>query len=200
MLSKTDGGQVRYWDSRRRRCPYCFLPFKKVIVFIIQELRLLSRIPREKPRQSHELRICLWGTIPTSSRPGAVYSMARLNGKMLYYYPVAPYHSTYRSDPTKLREDVSIVPYDHDGPQSIQHTLANLCTCRFFHIHKRFTHAIGVGKSSRAISGMGAFGVRTKCLWIAGTMPASSRGRRSGSLPGRVSYGGMSRRCTGSRQ
>ena len=63
MLSKTDGGQVRYWDSRRRRCPYCFLPFKKVIVFIIQELRLLSRIPREKPRQSHELRICLWGRL-----------------------------------------------------------------------------------------------------------------------------------------
>ena len=106
MLSKTDGGQVRYWDSRRRRCPYCFLPFKKVIVFIIQELRLLSRIPREKPRQSHELRICLQGTMPTLSRPGAVYSMARLNGEMLCCYPITPYHSTCRGDSVRSRDDV----------------------------------------------------------------------------------------------
>ena len=70
--------------------------------------------------------------------------MAQLNGKMLYCVPITQSHSTYRGSSVRSRDDVGIVPYVHDGLHSIQHTLANLCTCRSFHIHKRFTHAIDV--------------------------------------------------------
>ena len=50
--------------------------------------------------------------------------MARLNGEMLCCYPIPPFHSTYQGGSVRPRDDVGIVPYDHDGPQSIQHTFA----------------------------------------------------------------------------
>ena len=45
-------------------------------------------------------------TMPTLSRPGAVYSMARLNGKMLCCYPITPYYSPCRGDSVRSRDDV----------------------------------------------------------------------------------------------
>ena len=50
--------------------------------------------------------------------------MARLNGEMLCCYSITPFHSTYQGGSVRPRDDVGIVPYDHDGPQSIQHTFA----------------------------------------------------------------------------
>ena len=47
---------------------------------------------------------------------------ARLNGKTLRYKSIPPSHSTYRGGPVRFRDDVGIVPYDHDRLHPIQRT------------------------------------------------------------------------------
>ena len=47
----------------------------------------------------------------TPSRAGVVDFHARLNGEMLRYYLIAPYHSTYQGGSVRSRDDVGIVPY-----------------------------------------------------------------------------------------
>ena len=63
----------------------------------------------------------------------------------------------YRGNPVGLRDDVGIVPCDHDGLHSVQYTLANLRTFRFFNIHKRFTHAIAMGDNKALGNWLGIY-------------------------------------------
>ena len=62
--------------------------------------------------------------MPTSSRAGAVHLHARLNGEMLHHYPITLSHSTDQGGSVRLRDDVGIVPYNHDQVHSIQRTKA----------------------------------------------------------------------------
>ena len=48
--------------------------------------------------------------------------MARLNGEISRFHPITLSHSTYQCGSVGFRDDVGIVPYNHDEPHSIQHT------------------------------------------------------------------------------
>ena len=66
------------------------------------------------------------GRCPHRPVTRVVHFHVRLNGEMLCYHPVTPFHSTDRGGSAGLRDDVGIVPYDHDGLHSTQHTLVNI--------------------------------------------------------------------------